>query len=96
MCNSPYIGLMIDESTDLNVRKNLLLYVNTMTSTGDVNSYFAMIAEMKHCDATALTEVIIDYLRKKQIDVSRVAGLGSNGASVMTGNEGNTMEWEPS
>ena len=85
MCNSPYVGLMVDESTDLSVRKNLLLYVNIMTSAGDVDSYFANIAEMKQCDATALTEVIVEYLGEKQIDVSRVAGLGSDGASVMTG-----------
>ena len=85
MCNSPYLGIMIDESTDLSVRKNLLLYVNAMTSSGDVNSYFANITEMKHCDANALTEAIVEYLREKKIDVSRVSGLGSDGASVMTG-----------
>ena len=85
MHNSPFLGIMIDESTDLSVRKNLVVYVNILNSDGDVGSYFAHIAEMKQCDATALTEAIIQYLEGKQIDVSKVAGLGSDGASVMVG-----------
>ena len=40
---------------------------------------------MKQCHASALTEAIVEYLREKHIDISRVAGLGSDGASVMTG-----------
>ena len=39
---------------------------------------------MKKCDATALTEVIVEYLGEKQTYVFRVAGIGSDGASVMT------------
>ena len=82
MCNSPFFVLMIDESTDLSVRKNLFIYINTLIPSGDINSNFANITEMKQCDADALTKVIVEYLEEKQIDVTRVAGLGSDGASV--------------
>ena len=85
MCNSPFLGLTIDEFTDLTVRKNLLIYINNLTPSGFFNSNFANITEMKQCDADALTKVTVEYLEEKQIDVTRVAGLGSDGASVITG-----------
>ena len=44
ICNSPYVGLMADESTDLSVRNNLLLYVNIMTSAGDVIGIATIVA----------------------------------------------------
>ena len=82
---SPYLGIMIDESTDLSVRKNLLLYINSLNSSGNVDTYFAHISEVKQCDAEGLTWHILEYLDQKHVDISRVAGLGSDGASVMTG-----------
>lgn len=83
--DSAYLGIMVDESTDLSVRKNLVIYVNVLDSVGNLNSYFSQIAEMKECDAPALTEAIIEYLENKGIDISKVAGLGSDGAGVMVG-----------
>ena len=85
MQDSSYIGIMVDESTDLSIRKNLLLYINLLSSTGDVNSYFGNLTEMKTCDAPVLTEAIVLFLNKNQIDFTKVAGLGSDGASVMVG-----------
>ena len=66
--------------------KNLIyMYINTLTPSSDINSNFANITELKQCDADALTKVIVEYLEEKQIDVTRVAGLGSDVTSVMTG-----------
>uniref|UniRef100_A0A1X7VE37 C17orf113 probable zinc finger domain-containing protein n=1 Tax=Amphimedon queenslandica TaxID=400682 RepID=A0A1X7VE37_AMPQE len=59
MRDSPYLGFMVNESTDQSIRKNLLLYVNR---AGDVNSYFAHIDELNQCDAPAVTEANIRYL----------------------------------
>ena len=75
MCNSPFLGLMIDESTDLRVRKNLCIYINTLTLSSDISSNLANIAEMKQCDANTLTKVIVNvYLEEKQIDYALVGG----------------------
>lgn len=76
---------MVDESTDLSVRKNLLTYVNLLSSDGDVETYFADLTEMSACDAKALTDAIIYFLDTKDIGYSKLAGLGSDGASVMVG-----------
>ena len=61
------------------------MYINTLTPSSDINSNFANITELKQCDADALTKVIVEYLEEKQIDATRVAGLGSDVTSVMTG-----------
>ena len=84
MHNSPFIGLMIDESTDLSVRKNLVLYVNVL-ERGVVGTYFAKLIELKQCDAQAIFNSIVEYLENSSIDIQRVSGLGSDGASVMVG-----------
>ena len=55
MQDSPYLGIMIDESTDLSVRKNLLIYINLLLRDGVVVSLFAHLEEMKQCDAASLT-----------------------------------------
>ena len=75
---------MIDESTNLSVRKNLVIYVNVFHK-GNVETLFADLCEMKQCDASALTEAIVQYLNNKNIDVEKISGLGSDGASVMVG-----------
>ena len=80
--NTPFAGIMIDESTDLSVRKNLVV---VLSKSGDVCCYFACLAEMKQCDAEALTEAIVQYLNQRKIDISKLSGLGSDGASVMVG-----------
>ena len=74
MRESPYIGLMIDVSTDLSVRKNLVIYVNVFHK-GNVETLFADLCEMKQCDASALTEAIVQYLNNKNIDVEKISGL---------------------
>ena len=86
MQDSPYLGIMIDESTDLSVRKNLLIYINLLLRDGVV-SLFAHLEEMKQCDAASLTRAIVEYLEEKDIELSKIAGLGSDGASVMVGKQ---------
>ena len=82
MQDSPYLGIMIDESTDLSVRKNLLIYINLLLRDGVVVSLFAHLEEMKQCDAASLTGTIVEYLEEKGIELSK-----SDGASVMVGKQ---------
>ena len=64
MCNSPYLGVMLDESTDFSVRKNLVIYVSLLYE-GAVSTCFSHIIEMKECDAAALTAATIQYLEER-------------------------------
>ena len=75
---------MIDESMDPSVRKDLVIYVNVFNK-GNVETLFADLCEMKQCDASTLTEAIVEYLNNKNIDVENIYGVGSDGASVMVG-----------
>ena len=83
MPDSSFFCMMIDEWFES--KEEPRCYVSIVNSFGHFVSHFAHIAEIKHCDTAALTDAIIKYLEEKQIDVSKVAGLGRDGAIVMVG-----------
>ena len=84
MQESPYLGIMIDESTDLSVRRSLIIYINLLINRS-LENFFIHLNEMKQCDADSLTRGIATYFEKNDISIAKVAGLGSDGASVMVG-----------
>ena len=84
MQESPFLGIMIDESTDLSVRKNLIIYINLLMN-GRLESFFVHINELKKCDADSLTRAIAPYFEENDVSIAKVVGLESDRASVMVG-----------
>ena len=98
--NSPYVGLMIDETTDLSTIKQLIVYAKCLvrpqsedgTKLGGISvwSRFLGIVELTHADAENITQVLLTLLNTQyQIGMqelkSKLAGFGSDGANVMVG-----------
>ena len=81
MHKSPAIGLMCDESTDISVTKELILYARIL-SCGEVRAHF-----LKINDGTAETikNAILSYLEEANIPLFTITGFGSDGANVMVG-----------
>ena len=79
---SPAIGLMCDESTDISVTKELILYARIL-SCGEVRAHFLKLIN----DGTAETikNAILSYLEEANIPLFTITGFGSNGANVMVG-----------
>ena len=80
---------MADETTDISVSKELILYVRyiipSAISEKCVRSDFLNITELQDGKAATITEVILEILARLNIPIQRVMGFGSDGASVMVG-----------
>lgn len=81
---SQYFSLIADESNDIAVNKNLLLYVKYLNKN-DVRLVFLKLLKLEKADATTVYDSIMTYIREKQIEPSRIVMFTSDGAQVMLG-----------
>lgn len=85
---SPFFSLCIDETTDVSVTKQLIVYSRYLVN-GDIRSSFVSILEL--CDGTAPTIVaaVCKLCEDLNLDIrNHLCALGSDGASVMLGVRG--------
>ncbi|KAK6186625.1 hypothetical protein SNE40_005914 [Patella caerulea] len=81
---SPALGIMLDESTDLSSEKHLIVYINYIKD-GMCKTAFTKLIEV-HCATTdSLTKNILAFLNVNKIDINKMFGMGSDGAAVMMG-----------
>ncbi|KAL8604859.1 hypothetical protein ACOMHN_028487 [Nucella lapillus] len=82
--DSPYIGIMLDESVDVAVQKKLVIFCRVIDEgVGQVE--FAANIEVKDGKADTITQAIMDFLHDVDVPLERVSGLGTDGAAVMVG-----------
>ena len=84
--SSPFFSLG-DESTDIAVQKNLILYVKYL-SKGQVHLSFLKLLKLERADATHIYESIVNYFAESHVDISRMVMWTSDGAEVMLGKYG--------
>ena len=82
---SMFYGLMIDESTDISVTKQLVLYGRYVSETGEPCSTFLRIVDLVDGTAEHIEDAIRAYVADKGLALSTLMGFGSDGAAVMTG-----------
>ena len=77
---------MTDESTHIAVLKQLVLVARYLTE-GGVRTSFLHIRDIHTCNGTAETieAALLQSLTDKGLIITRLRGLGSDGAAVMTG-----------
>ena len=85
VADSQFFGLMIDESTDISVTKQLVLYGRYVSDSGDPCSTFLRIVDLADGTAGKIEDAIKAYLSDKGLPFSQLMGFGSDGAAVMTG-----------
>lgn len=86
--NSPFFVLMIDETTDVAVLKQLVIYARYITDSAVQTRFLGML---NIPDGTALTivEAGTKFCDDWNLDINqKLCGLGSDGASVMLGRLG--------
>ena len=76
---------MIDESIDIAVVKELVVYARFLLPDATVSTAFLRISELPNGTAEAVEGVLVSYLEDKSLSIERMVGFGSDGASVMTG-----------
>lgn len=85
LCHSDHYSVMIDESIDIGVIKELVIYTRYLSAFGDVKNAFLTIMELTNGTADVIEESLVSFLNKSSISLSRLVGFASDGANVMTG-----------
>lgn len=82
--DSPYIGIMVDESLDVAVTKKMVLFCK-LIHNGQVKALFSANIEVKDGKADTIYNAILQFLVDVGVNVTKVSGLGTDGANVMMG-----------
>jgi Domain of unknown function (DUF4371) len=82
--NSPVLSLMVDESTDAANLKQLIVYLVGMFEGKSFTS-FGNILDIHDGKAQTITDAVLKFLVSERFDLNVFVGLGTDGASVMTG-----------
>ena len=85
---SPFFSICIDETTDVSVTKQLIVYCRYLVNA-NVHSSFISILELPDGTALTIVEAVCKLCEDLNLDIrNRLCGLGSDGASVMLGARG--------
>lgn len=82
--DSPTIGLMCDESTDVSNLKQLIVYLCGVCR-GQPFVTLGTILDIPNGTAQTITDALLQFLDQSQIELNKVVALCSDGASVFTG-----------
>ncbi|CAI7812898.1 unnamed protein product [Closterium sp. NIES-53] len=83
---SPYLDIQLDESTDRRRGKHLIVYLSFLRSNTPVTEFFAHLT-VEQCDAGSLQAVLLTHLESSGLDLERISGISTDGASVMVGSQ---------
>ena len=79
---------MIDETTDVAVNKQLVIY-GRYIQVGEVQTWFLSMIHIHDGTASTIVEALTKFCDEWNLDIKeKLCGLGSNGASVMLGHRG--------
>jgi hypothetical protein len=78
------IGLMCDESTDISITKELILYCRIVCNR-EIQTHFLKLVQLPDGKAETIHDAIVAFLQGAGIHLSSVTSFGSDGASVMVG-----------
>mmetsp|Transcript_15960 Transcript_15960/g.31281 ORF Transcript_15960/g.31281 Transcript_15960/m.31281 type:complete len:821 (-) Transcript_15960:30-2492(-) len=81
---SRYVGVLIDEGTDISVIKQLVVYYKIIVG-GKPQVVFAGVEKLKHGDGDAVTKALLHRMKKDNVKVEQLVSFGSDGAPVMLG-----------
>ena len=80
----PFFALCIDETTDVSTTKQLIVYCWYIVK-GEVKTSFLKIAKLSDGLAQTISDHVCGICEEINLDLRKLCGLGSDGASVMLG-----------
>jgi hypothetical protein len=82
-----FLSVLIDESTDICVNKKLVIYVKSVDAELNVRTTFIGNYQLEeiHVTAEVLFNQAVKCLMERGVDLRRLIGFGSDGATIMTG-----------
>ena len=88
--DSPFYSIVLDEATDISVTKHLGICIQYLDKNASLRVRNLKLLEVTHGTADVLTESLISYLTTSApvtLDIDKLAGCATDGASVMVGCE---------
>ena len=86
--SSPFFVLCVDETTDVSVTKQLIVYGRYLVE-GDVHTTFISVLELPDGTARSIVDALCKLCEDLNLDMyAKLCSLGSDGASVMVGARG--------
>lgn len=87
---SPAFGILTDEVCDISVTENLMTFIQFYRSESEsVCTQFIscknILKDFSSANSESITEIILNVLQDDKLDISKLAGFSSDGASVMVG-----------
>ncbi|CAI7772955.1 unnamed protein product [Closterium sp. NIES-54] len=83
---SPFLGIQLDESTDRRWGKHMIVYLTFLWEGAVTTEFFAHLTVDKG-DAGSLIVTLLTHLESSGVDLYRISGISTDGASVMTGDK---------
>ncbi|CAI7740013.1 unnamed protein product [Closterium sp. NIES-53] len=83
---SPYIGVTCDESTDRCRGKHMMISATFIHENRIVTEFLALLTVEK-CEAASLLSVFVSHLQAVGIELAKIVGMSTDGASVMRGSK---------
>lgn len=89
--DSPFYSVTVDEATDISVTKQLGICIQYLDSNATVRVRNLKLLEITHGIAAVLTCALITSTAPVTLDINKLAGGATDGASVMVGREGGVV-----
>lgn len=84
--SSPFFSILCDETTDVAVKKELIVYARYLDKDRKVRTSFTGMLEVPDGCATTILAAIQQLCEQEGLDLdNKLAAFGSDGAAVMTG-----------
>jgi hypothetical protein len=87
---SPFVSVLIDESTDISTSENMIIYLIYLKAGVAIVTYVGLV-HVPAVDAEAITDTLLTFLMENGLDINKVSAFCSDGASVMTGHKGGVV-----
>ena len=89
-------SIMLDESTDISVHQNLIVYIRLLETdcvgTVEPHTYFLGISDFHRANAECIYGKVVDMLAQKGIKIDGLCGVSTDGAAVMVGNKSGVVK----
>ena len=82
---SPFFSLMADETTDVAVIKEVIVYARYLNSNREIQTAFIGMVEVKEGTASAIMAALEKVCNNCGVNLKKLVAFGSDGASVMIG-----------
>ena len=87
--HSPFFALMCDETTDISVSKEVIVYARYLNSDRKVCTSFVGMIEISDGTAKTILNALKRLCERENLDMAnKLAAFGSDGAAVMIGSRG--------